>query len=135
LTVAGGTAVLSGASTFTGGLTITGGAVSVAADANMGAAGSPVNLNGGTLSTTAGFTLAAARFINVGAAGGTINVIGTGTTGKVATAGLGQLVGTGPLTKTGGADFQFVSDNLGYSGNFIVAGLVEASSSRALGTG
>ncbi len=47
-----GTLVLTGSNTYSGGTNITGGVLSVSQDANLGAASSPLYLNGGTLNVT-----------------------------------------------------------------------------------
>ncbi len=47
-----GTLILTGSNTYSGGTNITGGVLSVSQDANLGAASSPLYLNGGTLNVT-----------------------------------------------------------------------------------
>ena len=66
-----GTLVLTAANTYTGGTTVSGGTLSIASDANLGAATGGLTLNGGTLRTTADLT--SARAVTLGAAGGTID--------------------------------------------------------------
>ncbi len=59
LTNPGGTVVLNGANTYSGGTTVTGAGtiLSISADNNLGASGTPVTLNAGsTLAFTQGFT-------------------------------------------------------------------------------
>jgi autotransporter-associated beta strand protein len=70
--VGGGTLTLTGTSTFTGGTTIREGAVAIAGDSRLGAAAGGLTLDGGTLQSTAGMTLAAARRVTVGPGGGTL---------------------------------------------------------------
>ena len=63
--------MLTAANTYTGGTTLSGGTLSIASDANLGAAAGGLTLNGGTLLTTADLT--SARAVTLGAAGGTID--------------------------------------------------------------
>ena len=127
---------LSGTNTFTGPLTINASSVNFALEANLGAATSAINLNGGTLNstgTTGTITLAATRIINVGPNGGTLATAGTGTAGKIAITGP-QLTGSGAFTHTGASDLQITTASP-FSGTFNVSGLVEASVTGSLGTG
>jgi autotransporter-associated beta strand protein len=98
LTVAGaGTLVLSGTNTFSGGVTVIGGVLSVSADANLGAVGNPLTLNGGTLDVV-GTALTSTADHPLGTfGGGTFDI---STSGAVFTISQ-QVNGTGNLTKTG----------------------------------
>ena len=67
-----GILVLSGANSYTGMTTVSAGTLSVSADSNLGTAPTSATpgslaINGGTLATTAGFTLNANRGISLGA--------------------------------------------------------------------
>jgi outer membrane autotransporter protein len=90
-----GTLTLSGTNTYTGGTTITAGTLSIAADANLGAATGGITLAGGTLQTTTGIT--DSRAIAVGANGGTVDADGSSDTFSGVISGTGT---TGPLTLT-----------------------------------
>ena len=117
-----GTLTVTGTNTYGGPTVITAGNLAIGSDANLGAApASPtagnIVINGGTLQTTASFTLNANRGIALGPASGagtgTINVAsGTLTYGGIAAdtpggvgnltkAGAGQLTLNGPNTYTG----------------------------------
>src|SRR6266581_3626292 len=95
-----GTVTLSAANTYTGVTTINAGTIAIAADAGLGAApGAPtagkLTFGGGTLRTTASFTLAANRGIALTGAG-TIST----NPGTTLTYG-GIIAGASPLTKAG----------------------------------
>src|SRR3989449_6171888 len=95
-----GTFTLSAANTYTGVTTINAGTIAIAADAGLGAApGAPtagkLTFGGGTLRTTASFTLAANRGVALTGAG-TIST----DPGTTLTYG-GIAAGAGPLTKVG----------------------------------
>ena len=102
LTKAGsGTLTLSGTNTFTGSTTINAGTISIGADNSLGAAPDSVDIdhltiNGGTLNTSATFSLATNRGITIGASHATIHV-NAGTTLSYA----GDMTGSGNFTKTG----------------------------------
>lgn len=136
-----GTAALVAANVgFNGGLTIKEGTVQFAALDGVGGASQIVTLDGGTLEYTAAATLdwataASTRGIN-SAAGGTIQVTaGAAGNGLVLTRA-GSLTGAGPITKQGVGTLRIVADNVGYTGNWSIAGgAVEAQSAQALGSG
>ncbi len=79
-----GTLTLSGTNTYTGTTTISSGTLNIFADSGLGAApGSAtaghLTLNGGTLKSTADFTLNSNRGIALGSSHGTFNVHGSST--------------------------------------------------------
>lgn len=109
-----GTLVLGGANSYTGGTMIAGGTLRIANDANLGAAGGDVTLDGGTLETSASLT--SARGFAV-ASGGAIGVaVDTVFTYN------GLLSGSGTLTKNGGGTLLVTADNGGFGGSTAVAG-------------
>ncbi|MDR6522549.1 outer membrane autotransporter protein [Variovorax paradoxus] len=70
-----GTLVLGGTNTYTGGTAVQGGVLSVSADANLGAAGGGLALDGGRLQVTGTGFAGTTRDIDIGAAGGGIEVV------------------------------------------------------------
>ncbi|WP_455153133.1 autotransporter-associated beta strand repeat-containing protein [Cupriavidus basilensis] len=108
-----GTLVLAGANTYSGGTAIRGGVLQIAADNNLGAGGSPLSLDGGTLRTTSSF--ASARATTLGERGGTFEPL-AGTTFTLAS----PVAGAGTLTKTGAGTLLLTADNA-YTGNTIVS--------------
>ena len=115
-----GTLTLSGVNTYSGSTTITGGALAISADNGLGAApGSAtaghLTLNGGTLQSTADFTLNSNRGIALGTSHGTINV-GNGTTLSYN----GIAASNGNLTKSGTGTLVFGGAN-SYTGDTIIS--------------
>ena len=114
-----GTLTLSGTNTYTGTTTISSGTLNIFADSGLGAApGSAtvghLTLNGGTLRTTANFTLNSNRGITLGSSHGTFNVHGSSTL----TYG-GIIAGSGSLTKVGTGTLVLTSQLSTYSGGTI----------------
>jgi autotransporter-associated beta strand protein len=128
-----GTLILSGANTYTGATNINGGTLSISADNNLGTApgaATPnrLSFNGGTLASTASFTLNANRGVALNAGGGTFNVA------PATTLSYGGIVaGTGALTKTNTGTL-ILSGNNTYSGaTNINDGTLSVTGATALG--
>jgi autotransporter-associated beta strand protein len=69
-----GTLVLGGSNSYAGGTTVKGGVLQISADSNLGAAGTGLALDGGTLRVSTGAALASSRAITLGAGGGTFEM-------------------------------------------------------------
>lgn len=106
-----GTTVLSRNNTYTGGTVFNGGILQVSANANLGGAAGVLTFNGGTLKTTAGFSMARVTTLNAG--GGTIET----QAGTLTQAGV--IGGAGALTKTGAGILTLTGDNT-YTGNTVI---------------
>ncbi len=128
LNVSGGIATLSGSSTYSGGTVIGSGAtVRVSDDANLGAAGGGVTLDGGTLQATASFDMA--RDISV-TGNGTVHA-NTGTT----LTNSGAVSGTGTLIKSGAGTVE-LGGVLSHGGGTVVnGGVLELSGTNTYGGG
>ena len=99
-----GTLTLNAVTQFVG-ATINGGTLAVAADNNLGAAGSGLAFGGGTLQFNAGFS--SGRAITLNAGGGTFDTNGNTATLSGSISGAGGLTktGTGVLTLSGAGDY------------------------------
>ncbi|WP_395738056.1 beta strand repeat-containing protein [Prosthecobacter sp.] len=131
-----GTNVLTLANTgnsYTGATVINAGSISIAADSALGTAPATATagqlvINGGTLTTTAGFTLNANRGIDLGTTGGQINA----TTGTLSYGGV--ITGTAGLQKAGAGTLALSGVNT-YSGATLVSGgTLSIAADSALGT-
>lgn len=136
LTKAGsGTLTLTGANTYSGTTTLSLGTLSISADNNLGTAPASVTagklvLAGGTLATTAGFTLNSNRGISV--TGATNLDVATGTTLVYG----GIIAGTAQLTKANNGTLTLSGASSGYSGGIVHnAGTLNINNAAALGTG
>jgi len=108
-----GTLVLGGTNSYTGGTLIAGGTLRISSDANLGAAGGDITLDG-TLETSA--TLTSARDIEIASAGTISTAADT-----VFTAG-GLFSGVGALTKDGAGTLLLTANSSGFGGSTTVAG-------------
>lgn len=118
-----GTLTLTGANTYTGSTILAGGTLSINADNRLGAAPTTPTANklvfdGGTLATTASFTLDADRSIAVNSGGGTLNVA-TGTTLSFG----GTITGPGELTLAlGGTGVFNLTSDINFAGSILLSG-------------
>jgi len=129
-----GTVTLSAANTYTGVTTINAGTIAIAADAGLGAApGAPtagkLTFGGGTLRTTASFTLAANRGIALTGAG-TIST----DPGTTLTYG-GIAAGAGPLTKAGTGTMILSGANTYSGATTVSAGTLQLGATNTVPSG
>ncbi len=120
-----GTTVLSAANTYSGGTQINAGTLSVASDANLGAAAGPITFNGGALANTASF--ATFRPITLNAGGGTFDTRADLTVGSAIT-------GPGALTKAGDATLILTADNTYAGGTSIQTGTLQLGDGGSTGS-
>ncbi|AZO81889.1 hypothetical protein BLM15_29165 (plasmid) [Bosea sp. Tri-49] len=114
--VGGGTLILSGSNSYTAGTAIDGGTLQVSGDANLGAASGGLSFDGGTLRTTAKFSLARNAVIN--AAGGIVQ-----TDADLSLSGV--ISGSGGLTKTGSGMLTLTGTNNYVGGTMITDGVLQ----------
>lgn len=120
-----GTTVLSASNTYSGGTHVDAGTLSVASDANLGAAGSAIVFNGGSLANTAAFTTS--RPISIDAGGGTFVTLADLTVDSV-------MSGPGALSKRGDATLILTADNLYAGGTSITAGTLQLGNGGSAGS-
>ena len=98
------TLTLTGANAYSGGTTITGGTLAISADTNLGAAGTALNFNGGTLDTGANVLSLTGRAVTTGSGATITNATAGSLTLSSAISGAGSLTktGAGTLTMSGG---------------------------------
>ena len=118
---------------YTGATLINAGSISIAADSALGSAPTSATagqlvINGGTLTTTAGFTLNANRGIDLGTSGGQINT----TTGTLSYGGI--IAGTAGLQKSGAGVLVLSGTNTFSGATLISAGTLSIAADSALGT-
>ena len=121
----GGTLVLTGTNTYTGDTAINGGTLRIASDANLGAAGWDLSLNGGTLNTTA--SIISARDVDLVGAGTFLTDAGTTLTLN------GVVSGGGSLTKDGAGLLELIATNTYSGGTTISAGTLQLSAGGSIG--
>ncbi|MGA7438815.1 MAG: autotransporter-associated beta strand repeat-containing protein [Luteibacter sp.] len=119
-----GTLVLSGINSYTGGTAINGGVLQVASDSNLGAAGSALSFDGGTLRATQ--NLALGRPVTINQGGATFDT----STSLLATQAIG---GAGALTKIGAGSMVLSGVNTYAGGTAIHAGILSVSADANLG--
>ncbi len=118
--------VLSGNNTFSGPIAVEGGTLAVANNGNLGNTTNDLTLNGGTLRSTAAFTLH--RDVDLGPNDGTFEV-----TGSFLSMGSGNITGSGQLRKLGAGNLSLAAGNSYTGGTLVSAGTVEVISNSGLG--
>ncbi|MDC1296351.1 autotransporter-associated beta strand repeat-containing protein, partial [Pseudomonadota bacterium] len=136
-----GTTILGGVNTYTGTTTARSGTISISSDRNLGAVpgsatAGKIVLHGGTLKSTADFTIDSNRGISLGSQHGTINVdSGTTLTYNGITASSGRLTksGTGKLV-FGGAN-TYTGDTIINAGTFQTTGTLADTTDVSVSSG
>lgn len=122
-----GTLTLTGINTYTGGTCILDGVLRVSQSENLGALGTLITFDGGTLNTTASFNMIRGMALNAGH--GTIDVDAGTQLGAS-----GNVTGVGSLTKLGDGVLSLVGGFSSYEGGTnILAGEVEINNNINLG--
>ncbi|MDX3900374.1 MAG: autotransporter-associated beta strand repeat-containing protein [Sphingobium sp.] len=121
-----GTLILTGANDYAGGTRIEGGAIEIASDSALGAAGSGLTLDGGTLRTVA--DIGSGRPTTLGAGGGTFDTV-TGTTLTLNSA----ISGAGILRKSGAGTLLLLADSGHGGGTIVNAGMLQLGNGGTAG--
>jgi len=124
-----GTLVLGGSNTYTQGTMLSAGTLSVSADANLGAAGAGLDLEGGILQVTGTAFQSTARAITLGAPGGGFDIADAANVFAVSQA----LSGTGGLTKLGAGTLVLSGANNYSGGTTISAGTLQGDAGSLQG--
>ena len=120
---------LTGNNTFSGGLSILAGTLEVASASSLGSAN--LTISGGALATTATFSTAKSiALATYPSSSGTIDVLDTTTLGWS-----GVISGGGALVKAGAGTLTLSGANTYTGTTTVAAGVIETTSSTALGTG
>ena len=124
-----GTLTLTGTNTYSGGTTIAAGTLSVAREANLGAAGAPLTFDGGTLQVTGTAFTATARPITWATGGGGLDIADPANTFTLAQA----LAGSGGLAKLGPGTLALTGTNTYAGPTLVAAGTLQARGGQAIG--
>ncbi len=129
LTVAGGgTLTLAANNAYSGGTTINGSAIAIGVDANLGAPGSGLVLNGGALQvTSAGLFPLNNRAVTLNAGGGTFNLANTLTISNA-------IAGPGSLTLNGSGTLILTASNLYTGPTMVNQGTLQVDNGGGLGS-
>ncbi|CAH1671939.1 MULTISPECIES: autotransporter domain-containing protein [unclassified Chelatococcus] len=129
----GGTSMLGGASTYSGGTAINGGTLLVSSDASLGAAGTGVSLNNGTIGVASADGQAFNRPMAITDLGAIY--IGTNASNPNALVSwTGQIGGTGALVVDGPGTLELSGANSYSGGTKVSSGTLQITSNGSLGT-
>ncbi|WP_426314262.1 amidase family protein [Methylobacterium fujisawaense] len=124
-----GTLTLSGTNTFSGGVVLAGGTLSVARDANLGAATGSLAFDGGTLQITGTAFSSTTRPITWGRTGGGLDIADPANTFTLAQ----SLSGSGGLTKLGPGTLALAGTNTYTGATTLAEGTLLAHGGQAIG--
>ncbi len=124
-----GTLTLSGTNTFSGGVVLAGGTLSVARDANLGAATGSLAFDGGTLQITGTAFTATTRPITWSRNGGGLDIADPANTVTLAQ----SLSGSGGLTKLGSGTLALAGTNIYTGATTLAEGTLLARDGQAIG--
>ena len=136
-----GTTILGGVNTYTGTTTVRSGTISISSDRNLGAVpgsatAGKIVLHGGTLKSTADFTIDSNRGISLGSQHGTINVdSGTTLTYNGITADGGDLTKSGTGTLVFGGGNTYTGDTIISAGTFQTTGTLADTTDVSVSSG